>query len=189
MINHPFTPTTPYKKIFLICLGIFVVLVIAGNLVINQFGLFWKQNTQKSADIGLEAITPLCPTTDSFCSQSTPVANAEFNIQGIGQTLPAGSPILAAFDGDILAVYSVLPEQYKNDRIATIYLDNKEKQLRAVYYYKGDLPTIKKAKAGDTIAKTGTTMQLFNTSLIFELIQGDPLTGSPVVITQETFKK
>lgn len=187
-VNMPFAPQTPYKKMLLVGLGIFVVLVVLGNLLINQFGLFWKQPSN-TGPIGLAAITPKCPTTDSFCNQSTPVTNTEFNVQGIGETLPAGTPILAAFDGDILAIYSVLPKQYKNDRIATIYLDNKEKKLRAVYYYKGDLPTATKAKAGDTIAKTGESMALFNKSLIFELIEGDPLAGRPLVITRDTFQK
>jgi len=113
-----------------------------------------------------------CPATSSFCQTGKEILK-DGKYVGFGAKIATGSAVIAAFDGQISSISSTLP-QLNNEKIITVYLDNNERGLRAVYYYQGiQPPEAKSVKAGEVIDNMGDIMELYNASLVFTLFKND----------------
>ena len=166
----------------------------------NQLG--WLPHKQYSnvamKQFNNARITPIppklsCPSIKEFCENGKSVMKDGKYI-GFGDKLSSGSAIFAAFDGDISASSKTVPavvngktEQYS---LKTIYLDNKNLGLRAIYYFRGPWASITKSKAvgrGKQIARVGekTMSDYNNNSLVFSLILGYPATNIPAILNKE----
>lgn len=128
-----------------------------------------------------------CPSIKEFCLNGQDVIkNGAY--AGLGAKVASASAIYAVFDGDMTVVSSIYPPQLNREKIAAIYLDNKEKNLRAAYFFKGDAPVAKKVKAGEIIGKTGGELVSYNNvSLLFQLIKGDPVKGERLQLSPQDF--
>lgn len=143
------------------------------------------QSTPKDASLQKGPFT--CPSKAEFCQKGGEILrNGQY--VGFGTTISPNSPIIAAFDGQIDAVFSTLPAEYNNETIITLYLDNKERGLRAVYYYQGTkAPTAATVEAGEVIDTVGKVMSFYNASLVFTLIKNDPVNGQAEKLTAKDF--
>lgn len=139
----------------------------------------------KSAELQKGPYT--CPSVTDFCTKSQDIFKVDKYI-GFGSKIATNSALVASFDGTISAVSSTLGEEFNSETIITLYLDDKNRGLRAVYYYNGDVaPESKEVKAGDEIATTGDIMKYYNTSLVFALIKNDFISGTPEKLTSKDF--
>lgn len=128
-----------------------------------------------------------CPSVAAFCAKSIEIIR-DNKYEGIGTNIPAKSPIYAAFSGTISAISGTLSAELGGENITTVYLDNREKGLRAVYTYQGEAPQPQDVKEGDTIARVGEKINLYGVPLVFKLIKGDPLLGEAVKLKGKDFK-
>lgn len=128
-----------------------------------------------------------CPSVTNFCTNGIEVVR-DNKYEGIGANIPAESPIYAAFSGTVSSISGTLSAELGGENITTIYLDNRERGLRAVYTYRGEAPQPQDVKEGDTIARMGDKVNLYGVPLVFKLIKGDPLLGEVVKLTSEDFK-
>lgn len=139
----------------------------------------------KSASLQTGPFT--CPSTSQFCKTGKDVTQNNQYV-GFGKNLPPANPILAAFDGQISSITSTLPSQYNDEKITTVYLDNTERGLRAVYYFKGQPPASGFVKAGDKISTTGSSMAYYgNNSLVFAIIKNDFVNGAKIHLSSGDF--
>lgn len=160
-----------------------LVLIFLFNFLIDRYGAFW----QKAASLSQGGIR--CPSNQEFCQKSSSITRGSTYV-GFGGSIAAGSPIYAAFDGTVTAAETTFPPDFGSEKIIAIFLDNKERGLRGVYYFKGELPTVTTAKAGDTIGQAGEPIAFYsNASLVFRLIEGDPVKGTPVNLSPQSFSK
>ncbi|QQG43059.1 MAG: hypothetical protein HYW45_02500 [Candidatus Daviesbacteria bacterium] len=116
-----------------------------------------------------------CPSTESFCQK--------------GAAVKKGDPLYAVFDGQMSTVTSTLPAEYNNEKITTIYLDNEERGLRAVYYVQGEIADTnpKAVEEGEKIGSAGEKMTYYQASLVFSIIKNYP-EGEKLALTQKDFK-
>lgn len=129
-----------------------------------------------------------CPATSDFCTNAKDVNQNNIYL-GIGANIATGSAVYAAFDGNITALKAKLSSDLGGEEIIVIYLDNKEKGLRAVYTLKGQVPQAKSVRSGGTISKVGDRINVFGSSLIFKLIKGNPINGEVIKLTPANFIK
>lgn len=128
-----------------------------------------------------------CPTVSEFCQNGRDII-VDGVYAGFGGTPVAGSEIKAVVDGSLTAQASIFPPNLGREEIAAIYIDNKDKQERVAYYFKGVVPAAKEVKKGEVIGTVGTQMTTYdNASLLFQLIKGDPIKGERVKITPQDF--
>lgn len=129
-----------------------------------------------------------CPSIVDFCQKGGEV-KAEDPFGGFGAIVAVGSPIFAAFDGTVTTVTSTLSAQFNNEKITTIYLDNEERGLRAVYYSRGEAtnPNPEVVKEGDKIGTIGPIMTYYRASLVFLVVANYP-DGEKLTLTSQDFK-
>ncbi len=73
--------------------------------------------------------------------------------------------------------------------MVVLYIDNKDRGLRASYFFQGDkAPQPKTVKAGDKIATVGSILSLYNSSLVFSITKNDPINGDKIKLTTGDFK-
>ena len=132
-------------------------------------------------------ITLPCPTIAEFCRQGKDVTkNGAY--AGFGGNPAPGSPLIAVIDGEMTTVESIYPPQIQKEKIAAIYIDNPQKQMRAAYYFKGQVPKARTVKSGENIASVTDNMALYqNYSLLFQVISGDPIKGQRLKISSANF--
>lgn len=188
------------KKLTVLILFIFLPVVL--SLILTNFdvakNLFPKSlapqkevkieyTPQPAVESNLQVGPYRCPSVPNFCTNSQEIIKND-KYEGVGADLPPGSPIYAAFDGELTALLGKVPTENGEEEIAIIYLDNKKRGLRAVYILKDKVPEPKTVKEGDTIARVGDKINLYGVSLVFKLIKGDPLLGEVVKLKAEDFK-
>lgn len=144
--------------------------------------------TQPPVDKALQKGPYNCPISLKFCKSGINQDKDGIYL-GIGWKVASSTPILASFDGNINSIQRIVTINGKEETITTAILNNNQRGLHAIYYYKGELPTLTTVKAGDTIAKTGNTIAYYNNvSLFFQLIKGNMATGQRAPLTTKDFK-
>lgn len=144
-----------------------------------------KSSTPSSA-IKVNKIS--CPAIATFCLKGQDIAKGE-TYMGFGSKIATNSAILATFDGEITTISLTLPPQFQNEKIETIYLDNKQLGLRAIYQFKGQSSSLQKVKKGQKIAAVGEPISYYdNVSLVFALVKGDFISGEKVKLTVQDFE-
>lgn len=170
---------TTLNKRYLI-LGAFVLVIIG----IPLLSLIYKQFTPKEESPKDQAsIVVNCPSTPQFCNSGQAIFDETNNYLGFGGNLEKDSPVLASIDGKVTSFDSLVD----GETINTIYIDNAEKNLRAVYMFKGQTFVGEEVKAGDLMGKTEIPLTKFKTGLLFLLVQGDPVTGDKPVLNHTNF--
>lgn len=174
------------RKTLLITLLVLAVIVTIPILALNydkirQFFTKPELQTQESL-LG-------CPTNKEFCQNSQDITFQNAYL-GFGGTLSENEPLYAAFDGSLKAITTTMPKEFKNEKINTINIDSADGTMRAVYYFIGQAPSSQTVvKQGQIIGKITGKITSFNTSLVFQLIKGDPIKGDKVKLTSEDFVK
>lgn len=129
-----------------------------------------------------------CPSIKEFCTSGHDISKDGAYL-GFGATLEQKSPIFASFDGVLTSSTAILSPKLNSEGLNTLYLDNDQKNLRAIYYFKGDTsPTGKKVKKGEQIGSTFAKIESFDVSLIFQIIQGDIKKEDLVKLTSSNFQ-
>lgn len=129
-----------------------------------------------------------CPVSRQFCNSGKDILRDK-TYAGFGIDLATGSAVLASFDGSITGLTITLPPQFKSEKLNIIYLDNKENNIRATYYFKGEplnynqLPV----KEGAILGKIEAKMQYFNTFLLFSITKGEIEKGEKIKLTTDNF--
>lgn len=127
-----------------------------------------------------------CPSVKAFCEKGQGVVKDQY--VGLGYRLPSGSPIFAAFDGNLTV--GKTPDQ-QNFKI--VYLDNPSFSLRAIYLFRGPRAKIKTGQVfkGQQVAEAGgKTISIYdNNSLIFSLIPGYPGSTTPTILNKGDFEQ
>lgn len=180
------------KKIIVITL--FLILPIILSLLLSKYSQKSQVQTNQKIATGsaqLQIGPFICPSVGDFCTKGQDVIKDGAD-SGFGAVLPKGSLIKAAFGGTATVVPLTLPEKFNSEKFNVVYLDNQTKDLRAVYYFKGEVnKAIEKVpvRAGDQIGKTGEPIAFYNNlSLVFQIIKGDPIKGERVKLTSKDFK-
>lgn len=193
------------RKILLI---IILILTTIAALIFNVWQRSTKFKPQTSFPSAKKAIIELpkssvnpssvkidklpCPTVPTFCSKGGGIIKDNKYI-GFGAKVATNSAIFAAFDGEITTL-SITLSQFQNEKnevetIETIYLDNPDKTIRAIYQYKGQPSGLKTVKKGQKIASVGDSIAYYdNISLLFALIKGDFIRGERVKLTSQDFE-
>lgn len=177
-----------FNKRFVI---LFLILIIAIPLLAFKYNdlvkFISKKNDTPSSTTNLTLNVPLeCPSVKDFCENGKDLITKE-NYLGFANNLASGSAILASFDGDLTSATTTLSPSQKNEKLITLYLDNPARNLRAVYFFKGEASSSKKVTKGEKIGRSLSKIQAFNASLIFQLIKGDPITGEKLHLTPKDF--
>ncbi len=188
----------------IIFVSLLVILPVILSLLIGKYGEFWKKgmnpqpfSEQKEVRIPLPSYPPSkvdlktdllsCPSTPDFCANAKEV-NQNNTYQGIGRALAKGSPIYAAFDGELSSLKGKITSGSGEETITIIYLDNKEKGIRAVYTLQGEAPQPQTVYEGDAISEVGDKINLYGVSLLFKVILGNPITGEAFRLSSANFK-
>lgn len=126
-----------------------------------------------------------CPSVKAFCAKGQGVVKDQY--LGLGYTLPPGSPIFAAFDGN-LTVGKTTQQNFK-----IVHLDNPSLNLRAIYFFRCPRAKIKTGQVfkGQQIAEAGKPIAIYdNNSLIFSLIPGYPGgSNTPTILNKGDFEQ
>lgn len=129
-----------------------------------------------------------CPALQQFCKSGKDILKDK-TYAGFGLDIATGSAVLASFDGSITGSIITLPTQFKNEQLNVIYLDNREHNIRATYYFKGEplnynqLPV----KEGAILGKIEDKMQYFDTFLLFSITKGEIEKGEKIKLTTDNF--
>lgn len=131
--------------------------------------------------------TFICPAPEQFCQGQTIKADGKY--LGFGAVLPGQSQIKAVFDGKVTKFTTTLPKSAKfpKEDLQTIYLDNTEKNLRAIYFFKGKLLSGDYISKAQPIAISEDKINRFNISLLFQIIKGDPVKNQPLILKSADF--
>jgi len=154
----------------------------------NLKNLFTKggKNEPKSAPFSKVELYK-CPSTSDFCQNGKDIEK-DGRYLGFGATLKAPTDIFASFNGTLTSFTTILPPNLSKEKLNTVYVDNPEKNLRAIYYFIGESSksgTV--VKAGDKIGKIKGKISAYNVSLLFQIIKGDLVKGQLSRLTNKDF--
>ncbi|OGE25119.1 hypothetical protein A3C26_02165 [Candidatus Daviesbacteria bacterium RIFCSPHIGHO2_02_FULL_39_12] len=159
------------KKLFIILLAVSPVFIIIYALIRPPILPKQPPTTQPSV---LPSVKPKiqlpCPSSAVFCSGAKPVIKDKA-FWGLGAKLEANTPIYAVFDGEIILRTRSVAAKPNNETFLQIELVNKDKNLKAFYFIKGN-PDIKhQYKQGEEITKVPKELitTYDNNNLIFLL--------------------
>lgn len=163
----------------------------------NPFRKFTQPQGQKGlqsqkikvVDPKLQAGPYKCPSISEFCQLGKQI-NKDGLIVGFGATIASGSPVLATFDGHVQSLETTLPKSLGGEKLTVVYLDNAQKYLRTIYYFKGTASKNNvNVKEGEEIGKTGEDMNYYDgITLMIQIIKNDPQTGEKLKLTTQDFK-
>lgn len=192
------------KRNLIIIAVLFFILPIIFSLLVSKYDQFEKGRSSRKTssslpvNIALPSYPPAqvdltkdlltCPTVKNFCQNSQEVRQNNV-YQGIGDNIAKGTPIYAAFDGDLTYLSGKIATASASENILIMYVDNKAKGLRAVYTLKGQAVDPRKVREGEPIAIVGDKINLFGVSFIFKLVTGNPINGESVKLSPANFKK
>lgn len=177
-----------HKKILIFVLLIFVLPIIlayySGNLK-SLLNLEGKKESKSAPFSKVELYQ--CPSIRDFCQDGKDIEkNGRY--LGFGATLKTPTDIFASFNGTITSFTTTLPPNLDKEKLNTVYIDNPEKNLRAIYYFTGESSksgTV--VKAGDKIGKITGKISSYNASLIFQIIKGNLVKGQLSKLTNKDF--
>lgn len=163
----------------------------------NQFGFLPQRLNQKLQPISTIGKAPhipfkiSCPSVKAFCEKGQGIVKDQY--VGLGYILPSGTPIFAAFNGNLSTAPSPTSAGNSNTTkkiLITVYLDNPDLKLRAIYFFKGSITKTGKVNKGEQIAiSNGKTIKIYgNNSFVFSLIPGYLGSNTPTILNKEDFK-
>ncbi len=165
-----------------VLIGLFILLIVAIPLLASKY-----TNISTLPPLISKATKYQCPADKSFCEKGKDLIK-DGTYLGLSGDLASKSAIIATFDGTITSSTTILPDNLKSEKLNTIYLDNTDKNLRAIYYFKGDSSASKIVRKGDQIGTVLNKIEAFNTSLIFQIIKGDPFKGEKLHLSSSDFE-
>lgn len=175
-----------HQKLLLIILAIIlaplvVVFILTGTNLIPTS----KKPPQKLQVKG----TFICPALKQFCQLGQTITGDEGQYLGFGAIIPAQSQIKAVFDGKVTKFTTFLPKSptAPKEDVQTIYLDNAQENLRAIYFFKGKLLSGDNISKAQAIGISEDKINRFNTSLLFQIIKGDPAKNQPLILKSADF--
>ncbi len=178
-------PFLTNQQRFLIVLFITLIItipIVAYNLQ-NIRNFLQKNGATPEAPVNPQT-TYHCPTIVLFCQTGHDIIKDD-NYLGFGGEVAAGSPVLAAFNGELTSSTTILP----NEEIVSYYLDSDADKTRAIYYFKGPSSASRLVRRGEEIGMISGKMTTFNAALIFQIIVGDPMKGEVKKVTAADFTK
>lgn len=181
----PFLKTRRQIIIALVTLTVLIT-AIALFLTIKNKPFIPSQPAKISSDLkkGLYK----CPSTKDFCKNGKDIIKDK-TYAGFGADVATGSAVLASFDGIATGLTITLPKEFKSEKLNLIYLDSKQNNTRATYYFKGSPINFneKSVKEGQVLGKVEERMNFYNTFLLFTIIKGDPSKGEKIRLTSQNF--
>lgn len=167
-----------------------LILLILAIVALAAFITFKKTSIQpqKLLTVDLKKGIYKCPATKKFCETGKNIFIGD-SYAGFGGEAATGSAVLASFDGLATGLTITLPTQFKSEKLNVIYLDNKEHNLTATYYFKGESLNFNNiaVKEGMNIGKIGGKMDYYNTFLLFTITNGTALDGDEIRVTAKDF--
>lgn len=164
--------------------------------ILTRLGLRPPQKTEivvaeplvahKPYDATLQSGPFKCPTTGLFCQR-----DGRYDQNGLAGSLPAGTPILAAFDGIAEGIPSFHPKpDGSKEEFTLVLLTNKEKGLQAVYYLKGTAIAHEDVKPGESIGQTSGEPLTFmgNDQFVFQLVRFGQDGGKTAQLSSKDFE-
>lgn len=142
----------------------------------------------KQYDEGAQAGPFACPSVETFCQ------TAKYTDSGFGGNLPNGSPLYAAFDGEVEIQTGSFTSDKGSETYSAVLLVNKEKGLQAMYSFqlkgKPEGSQQRQVKEGEEIIKISGEQVKFlkGNSLTFKLFKASPGGMEEVKLTKESFK-
>lgn len=129
-----------------------------------------------------------CPSVKEFCEGGRDIIKDK-TYAGFGGDVATGSAVLAAFDGKVTGLTITLPPQFNSEKLNVIYLDNKENNIRATYYFKGEPINFNEldAKMGANLGIVGGKILYYDASLLFIITKGDVQTGEKIRVSAKDF--
>ena len=186
-----------------------VILILAGavapivlSLLITKFGPIWQKLKPSNGPQEVKIVLPKgdsksaslqngpfkCPSTADFCQKGQDFFQNGTYIGWAGR-IPKGSPITASFDGKLSSTATTLPPEFNNEEITIVYLDNTDRGLRAIYYFKGKPPKQKEIKEGEDIGGIDEPMAFYDGySLIYSIIKDYPQNREKATLGPKDFK-
>lgn len=164
-------------------LFISLLLLIIGILLLNIY-LTSRQTVKKSPPQTPSLPLLLCPVPTEYCAQGK-IIKVKGQFAGIGFSVPVGTPIFAVFNGGLRPGWVA----FSNGRKPLIILENKQKQMEAVYQITGpDFAQYDAVKQGGKIgeAREGNIDQ-FGVNLIISIRRLDKKTNSIIPIKTSNF--
>lgn len=163
---------------------LFLVLPIALSLLLSK-SIFFQQ------DKNLSSLAPAsnkyqCPSEKKSCQEGKDITKDNLYV-GFGLNLKPQKDILASMDGLMSVSKTILPKEQGSEELLTIYIDDEQNKLRAIYFYKGNASGPRQVFKGELIGKSLEKISAYDTSLIFQIISGDPLKGQQIKITPADF--
>lgn len=202
MANDPQIMIQSQKQIPAIIKKILILLVIISPVFIIIYALIRpsappKQLPSKQASTNQPSAIPSikpkiqlpCPSSPVFCSVAKPVIrNNAFS--GFGAKLEENTPIYAVFDGGVILRTRSVAGKPNNETFLQIELINKDKNLKAFYFIKGN-PNIKyQYKQGEEITKvTKDQIKSYgNNNLVFLLTnqRGESISAGDIIFVNQT---
>jgi len=174
---------------------LFLLIVLAAFLYFRFGNLIKKPLTSgKPVQIETPKLSPKaaslqqgpfkCPSSADFCATGSDINQGKYI--GFGAKIASGSAIFASIDGDLTNLTSTLTN---GEKMTVLYIDNKDRGLRASYFFQGNLSLDpKKVKSGDQIATVGGVLNSYNASLVFSITKNDPINGDKIKLTTRDFK-
>lgn len=127
-----------------------------------------------------------CPSIEDFCKNGKDLEQNGAYV-GFSGSLLKLSPVIAVFDGTIITTTSTLSDDFKNEKIVTVNLVNKERGLEAVYYFVGQVQSGDTVTQGQKIGSISEDMNYYQTSLLLQLYKGNSVTGEKVKLISSDF--
>lgn len=176
-------PNLKNKKLVILLILVTAILITAAYFsnFLNVRNIFLKTNLNQSAEVSY-----LCPTETNFCKSGKDISSNNTYL-GLGGEVASGSAVLASFDGYLTPSFTILSPDLKNEKLVTLSLDNADKTIRAIYFFKGDWSPQREVKKGEIIGKILDRIEAFNTSLIFQIIKGSPTKPETVKLNSTDF--
>lgn len=187
------------KRHFVAFLLVSTVIILVGAYfpqILTRLGLRPPQKTEivvaepmvahKTYDSVLQSGPFQCPTVSLFCQR-----DGRYDQNGLAGSLPAGSAILAAFDGVAEGIPSFHPKpDGSKEEFTLVLLTNKERGLQVVYYFKGTAIAREDVRPGDAIGQTTGEPLAFmgNKPFVFQLVRFGQDGGKTAQLSGKDFK-
>lgn len=187
-------PNLPFDKNRVPLLVVVFLIILIAILAARQLNLFPRGSQPRIQPVPVSPKPETlqkgpynCPSIPEFCQNAKPIERDGYEV-GLGAQIPPDSPIFAAFDGELSTLTSYLNHENNKEQISTIYLDNAERGLRAVYHLSGPAEASGSAQAGTRIGTVRNRMVYYDSSLVFSMIRNYP-SGGIIKLSPQDFKQ
>lgn len=177
-----------YKKILIVILLVFIIPIILAYYSGNLKNLFTKGGkTEPKSPPSSKIELYQCPSAKDFCQNGKDIEK-DGRYLGFGADLKTPTDIFASLNGTLTSFTTILPTKLNKEKLNTVYIDNPEKNIRAIYYFIGESSKSgTQVKAGDKIGTIKGKISAYNVSLLFQIIKGDLTKGQLSKLTSTDF--